>query len=100
MSCSVNPASGPSSPVDLLPDLAPGGELGEQSPGWLTWSPDSVPGVISSGIRCARTFCEHLTALYAVECSRNTHEGARARLTARFGTPLAKEPHPKPFSTL
>ena len=126
MSCLVTPAAGPRSPVDLLPDVAPGGKLGQQSPGWSTWSPDSVLGVISSGIRCDRTFCEHLTALYAVECSKNTyevlregtgrpprgrtsghadelvppfarqaarepaHEGARARLTARFGTPLQK----------
>jgi hypothetical protein len=72
MSCSVTPDGGPSSPIDLLPDVAPGGKLGQQSPGWLTWSPDSVLGVISSGIRCIRTFCEHLTALYAVECSQNT----------------------------
>jgi hypothetical protein len=126
MSCLVTPAGGPSSPVDLLPDVAPGGKLGQQSPGVVDLVPDSVLGVISSGIRCTRTFCEHLTALYAVECSKNTqevlregtgrpprgktsgyadelvppfarqaarepaHEGARARLTARFGTPLQK----------
>src|SRR5260370_7312637 len=126
MSCLVTPAGGPSSPVDLLPDVAPGGKLGQQSPGVVDNVPDSVAGVISSGIRCTRTFCEHLPALYAVECSKNTqevlregtgrpprgktsgyadelvppfarqaarepaHEGARARLTARFGPPLPK----------
>src|SRR5260370_34667355 len=77
MSCLVNPAGGPSSPVDLLPDVAPGGKLGQQSPGVVDLVPDSVLGVISSGIRCARTFCEHLTALYAVECSKNTQEVLR-----------------------
>jgi hypothetical protein len=34
------PAGGPSSPVDLLPDLAPDGKLGQQSPGVV----DLVPG--------------------------------------------------------
>jgi hypothetical protein len=34
-------------------------------------SQDGVNGVISSGICCARRFCEHLTALYAVKCSEN-----------------------------
>ena len=33
----------------------------------------TLGGPKSSGIRCARTFCEHLTALYAVECSQNPH---------------------------
>jgi hypothetical protein len=125
MSCLVTPAGGPRSPVHLLPDVVPG-SLASSRQAWSTWSPDSVLGVISSGIRCARTFCEHLTALYAVECSKTTyealregtgrppggrtsghadelvppfarrvarepaHEGARARLTARFGTSLQK----------
>src|SRR5260370_35308053 len=72
MSCLVTPAGGPSSPVGLLPDVAPGGKLSQQSPGVVDLVPDSLLGVISSGIRCVRTFCEHLTALYPLESSNNT----------------------------
>src|SRR5205807_10084736 len=67
----------PPPPAQVLPSTSsltwrPGGSLASSHQAWSTWSPDSVLGVISSGIRCARTFCEHLTALYAVECSKNT----------------------------
>jgi hypothetical protein len=76
--------------------VAPDGKLGQQSPGVADWSPDSLLGIMSSGIRCARTFCEHLTALYAVECSQNTYEVLRK--AAWMGT-IAPDPGPKVAST-
>src|SRR5437588_10635611 len=70
MSCLVTPPAAHVLPSTSSLTWRRAGSLASSHQAWLTWSPDSVLGVISSGIRCARTFCEHLTALYAVECSK------------------------------
>src|SRR5205807_10575782 len=86
----------PPPPAQVLPSTSsltwrPGGSLASSHQAWSTWSPDSVLGVISSGSRRARTFCEHLTALYAVECSKRirTRSSARAQVGRPEGAHLA-----------